>query len=143
MIEREELRPHVRSGTVPDGDVLVVRGGPDGAAKLAGHALRMHRAYVLDGEPMFGVSVFAALDDIGPASLDGLLAGRMATYRQVHLPTAGALATAGFTVLPTFGRPHMTVVLGSAAELELRRLLDALGPPRANPYHGGPRRRRR
>ncbi len=134
---------HVRPEPVADGSLLVVRDGPDTATKLAAHALRAHRAYVLDGEPVFGVSVFAALDDIGPASLDGLLAGRMATYRQVHLPTAGSLMAAGFTLLPTFGRPHVTVVLGSADDLAMRRVLDALGPPRANPYHGGPRRRGR
>lgn len=92
---------------------------------------------------MSGVSVLAGLDDIGPASLDGLLAGRMATYRLVHLPTAGRLAAAGFTLLPTFGRPHLTVVADSAADLVMRRLLEALGPPQVNPYHGGARPRGR
>ena len=139
----EELRPHVRAAPVDNDETLVVRGGPDTAAKLAAHARRMHRAYMLDGQPLFGVSVFAALDDIGPASLDGILSGRLATYRLVHLPTASMLTTVGFSLLPTFQRPHVTVVLDSDAELELRRLLHALGPPQPNPYHGGPRSRSR
>ena len=143
MADHEELRPLVRQEAVVADEVLVVRGGPDALAKLATHARRAHRAYVLDGQPFFGVSVFAALDDIGPASLDGILAGRMATYRHVHLPTAGAVLQAGFELLPTFGRPHLTVVLESDAELDLRRLLEALGPAQANPYHGRSTRRGR
>ncbi|MGH9152009.1 MAG: hypothetical protein ACRD03_06370 [Acidimicrobiales bacterium] len=52
----EELRPHVRPEPITGDELLVVRGGPDTAAKLAAHARRMHRAYVLDGEPLFGLS---------------------------------------------------------------------------------------
>jgi hypothetical protein len=141
--EREELRPHVRSEQLRSDAVVVVRGGPDDAVKLAAHARRTNRAFALDGVPLWGVSVFAALDDLGPASLDGILAGRMMTYRLVHLPTAGALIEAGFALLPTFGRPHLTVALGSDGAAEIRRLLDALGPPQTNPYHGGGQRRRR
>jgi len=119
----------------------VVRGGPDSVVKIEGHAARTARAYVLDGRPVFGVSVFAALDDIGPASLDGLLAARLSTYRLVHLVTAGELVDAGFTLVPTFTRPHMTVVpvtRGRAPDL-----LAALGPPRPNPQYGETRRRPR
>ncbi|MGH9023545.1 MAG: hypothetical protein ACRDV9_10675, partial [Acidimicrobiia bacterium] len=108
--------------------------GPTVPRSSPPHALRTHRAYMLDGEPLFGVSVFAALDDIGPASLDGLLTGRMATYRQAHLPAAGGLVAAGFTLLSTFGRPHVTVVLESVSDTAVHRLLEALGPPEANPY---------
>jgi hypothetical protein len=99
-----DLRAHLRAeDPVPRG-VVVVRGGPDSAAKIGGHAARTARAYVLDGRPVFGVSVFAALDDIGPASLDGLLGGRLSTYQVVHLVTAGALVDAGFMLLPTSAR---------------------------------------
>jgi hypothetical protein len=85
--------------------VVVVRGGPDSAAKIESHAARTARAYVLDGQPAFGVSVFAALDDIGPASLDRLLGGKLSTYRVVHLVTAGSVVDAGFLLLPTFAPP--------------------------------------
>jgi len=90
-----------------------------------------------------GISGFAALDDLGPASLNGSLAGRLATYATIHLPTADVLAEAEAELLPTFGRPHFTLRLAAAHPQELERLLAALGPPQVNPYHGGSRRRRR
>jgi hypothetical protein len=140
----DDLRPHLRDEQPRSRDIVVVRGGPDTLAKLAVHARRTRRAYCLDGEPLWGVSVFCALDEVGPASLDGILAGRMATYTLVHTPTVGRLTEAGFDLLPTFGRPHYTIRLPSDTEGELTRLLAALGPAQANPYHGGrPRHGRR
>jgi hypothetical protein len=85
-------------------------------------------------------SVFCALDDIGPASIEGLWQ-RFASYPVVHLPTAGAIADAGFELLPTFRRPHYTVRLASDDDDELDRLLDAFGRAQSNPYHGSRRRR--
>jgi hypothetical protein len=89
---------------------------------------------VLDGQPLRGVSVFCALDDIGPASLDGLLA-RFWSYRTVHLPTAGKLRDAGFELLPFFARPHFTLRLITASEAELDCLVAAFGPEKGNRYH--------
>jgi hypothetical protein len=120
---------------------VVVRGGPDSLAKITAHALRLARAYALDGDPVLGISVFAALDDIGPASLEGVLAGKLSTYRVVHLATAGELQDAGFVLLPTFGRPHMTLLLGVLDRAEV--LLKIVGPPQANPQYGETRRRPR
>lgn len=131
--ERQELRPHLRGEAIPDDSIVVVRGGPSSLDKLAAHAVRTHAAFVLDGQPLFGVSVFCALDDIGPSSLDGLLQ-RFAPYRVVHLPLAGRLREAGFELLGSFRRPHFTVRLGTLDELP--RLLDALGRAEPNPYHG-------
>ena len=139
-MNQEDLRPSVRDEAPPADAVVILRGGPDTAEKLAGHAMRTNAAYCLDGEPVWGVSVFAALDDVGPASLDALLAHRLVSYRLVHMPTVGALVDAGFDLLPTFRRPHFTMLLSSDAELDLRRLLNALGSPQVNPYHGSRRR---
>ena len=133
------MRPHLRSETVPDDSVVVVRGGPTSIEKLAAHAARTHGAYVLDGQPLLGISVFCALDDIGPSSLDGLLQ-RFAPYRAIHLPLAGDLRSAGFEMLASFRRPHYTVSLGTLDELP--QLLDALGKAEPNPYHGRRPRRR-
>jgi len=130
----EELRPYLRDERSPDDATVVVRGGPDTLAKLATHAGRTHDAYVLDGEPLWGISVYCALDDVGPASLDGLLR-RFASYRAVHLPQADQLRGAGFPLLPSFGRPHYTVRLDGDDPAALNRLLDALGPVEANKYH--------
>jgi hypothetical protein len=38
---------------------IVIRGGPDTLAKLTMHARRTHDAYVLDGEPLWGISCTA------------------------------------------------------------------------------------
>ena len=136
-----DLRAHVRDeDPVPPG-VVVVRGGPDSTAKIEGHAARTARAYVLDGRPVFGVSVFAAFDDIGPASLDGLLGGKLSTYRVVHLVTADSVVGSGFLLLPTFARPHLTVV--PVTPERAGDLLAVLGDPEPNPQYGETRRRPR
>jgi hypothetical protein len=131
---REELRPYLRDERPPDDATIVIRGGPDTLAKLRMHARRTHDAYVLDGEPMWGISVYCALDDVGPASLDGLLR-RFASYRAVHLPRTGDLRHVGFPLLPSFGRPHFTIRLDGDGPAGLTRLLDALGPAETNKYH--------
>jgi hypothetical protein len=72
---------------------------------------------------------------------DGILSGKLATYRVVHLASLRDLSEAGFAVLPTFGRPHMTIVLSGLDRVEA--LLAALGPSRDNPHYGEMVRRRR
>ena len=93
-----------------------------GPARSGGreHARRTHDAYLLDGEPLWGISVFCALDDIGTASLDALLR-RFASYRVVHLPTMGRLVVAGFELLPSFRRPHFTVRMDGEDDENLTR----------------------
>lgn len=99
--------------------------------KLRTHARRTARAWCLDGVPLFGISVFCALDDIGPASLPGLLNSRLRTYRCIHYCPVSALRLIGVHLLPTGHRPHFTAVIASGGEEgELRRLLACLGPPR-------------
>jgi hypothetical protein len=131
--DRQELRPTLRREPAPDDGIVVVRGGPSTLEKLLAHARRTHDAFVLDGTPLWGISVFCALDDIGPGSLDALLR-RFASYRVVHLPRVGQLQEEGFDLLPTFKRPHFTVTLGKPDEVEW--LLRALGNAELNPYHG-------
>jgi hypothetical protein len=131
--DTEELRSHLRDEAIPDDAIVVVRGGPSSIANLRTHALRTRDAFMLDGRPLLGVSVFCALDDIGPASLQALLQ-RFASYRLVHLPRVGQLRGAGFDLLPSFRRPHFTVVVNTLDELP--RLLDAVGAAEPNPYHG-------
>ena len=132
---REELRSRLRHEPVPPDTATVVRGGPDGIEKLRSHARRTNRAWCLDGVPLYGVSVFCVIDDVGPASLEGLLSARLMTYRVVHLTTVATLAAAGFWLLATGRRPHYTVALDSDGDDDLARLLDCLGPPRDNRYH--------
>lgn len=138
-LERQELRPLLRSERAPADGVLVVRGGPTSIERLREHAGRTHDAYLLDGGDLWGISVFCALDDVGPGSLNALLQ-RFASYRVVHLPTVGRVIDAGFELLPSFRRPHFTIRLAGDDDPTLARLLEALGPEEPNPYHGGKRR---
>lgn len=131
----EELRPQLRAEPAPGEALVVLRGGPDTVSLLRTHARRTQRLYCLDGVPLLGISVFAALDNDGSASRDGLLAGRLITYPLVHVATVGRLASAGFEVLATFRRPHFTIRLPTDSDAEASRLLDALGPANENPYN--------
>lgn len=129
--ERIEQRLRLRAEDLPADATLIVRGGRDTADKLRTHAQRTARAWSLDGHPLLGISVFAMLD----MPLAELLGRRFATFRTVHLPTVGRLRERGFDLLPTGQRPHYTVRLQGADDLELKRLLDALGAPEPNPQY--------
>lgn len=85
--------------------------------------------------------MFGALDDEGPASRAGLLAGRLVTYPLVHAVPVWTLASAGFEVLATFRRPHFTIRLRTDSDAEASRLLEALGPAQENPYNADVQRR--
>lgn len=141
MVDLPDLRAFVRLDPPPQDGTLIVRGGPDSAAKLRAHAERLRRAFTLDGQPVLGVSVFAAMEDIGPASCDGILASKLSTYRLVHIVPVESVVLAGFRLLATFERPHMTLLLGGLDQLDL--LLNTLGPPQPNPQYGVTTRRRR
>ena len=132
--KRDDLQAHVRSELL-NLDCIVVRGGPDTTAKLRRHAMRTHRAFHLDDQPVFGISVFCALDRSGDSSLEGLLVGWLATYRVVHMRTASDLVNAGHALLPTFRRPHYTLLIDGVFDPQLAQVIEALGPPVPNPYH--------
>jgi len=68
-----DLRVFARVEPLLPTATVIVRGGPDTGEKLRTHAQRVRRAFLLDGEPVPGISVFAALDDIGPGSLASAL----------------------------------------------------------------------
>ena len=100
--------------------------------KLRRHALRTARAWALDGQPLFGISVFAVVD----RPLEVLLRERFASFRTVHMTTVARLRAAGFELLATGLRPHFTIGLRGADEDELRELLAVLGPARDNAHYG-------
>jgi hypothetical protein len=127
-----EQRGLLRVELPPPDTTIVVRGGRDTVGKLASHAQRTARAWVLDGQPLLGISVFGVLG----ISLEELLARRFASFRTIYLPTAGQLGGGGFELLATGRLPHFTVRLGSADRPELEKLLAVLGPGRPNPLYG-------
>ena len=136
MSAGEELRLRVRSEEPPPPTAsVVIRGGPDTPSLLQTHAKRLQRLYELDGKPVLGISVFVVLDDVGPASERGILAGKLRSYPSMYRSTVGRLTDAGFVLLPTFTRPHFTIVLPALETVT--DLAPALGPLLANPYAGG------
>jgi hypothetical protein len=135
-----DLRDSIRDEHIPAACVLL-RGGPESAVKLGRHIERMRRAFLLDGNPVWGISMFAALDVIGINSREGILSARLSTYRLVHVVSAADITATGFAVVPTFRRPHVTVLLRSTDDVPA--LLDVLGPPQVNDKYGEIRRRRR
>jgi hypothetical protein len=125
--QRGLLRPEVLTART----TLVVRGGRDTPDKLSSHARRTARAWSLDGLPLLGISVFAVLD----MPLEVLLRRRFASFRTVYLPTVGYLDEHGFELLATGQRPHFTIRLQRADNLELKTLLTALGSAGPNPQY--------
>lgn len=128
MPELQELRPLLRAEEPPAEAVFLARGGPDSVASLRSAARRTARRFCLDGEPLLGISVAAALD----VPLDELVSRPpLLRFEHVYAPTVGLLE--GFELLPTFGPPHFTVRLQRADDPELSELLAALGPLQVNP----------
>lgn len=130
-MDRVEMRPRLREERPPDDATVVVRGGPDTAEKLQRHAVRTAAVWNLDGEPLYGISVFCALDQIGPGSLDAILLDKH-SYRVVYLTTVKALTDAGFELLATGSRPHFTIRVQPRPE-DVERLLAVFGERRENP----------
>ena len=76
---RIEQRALLRKEKEPPSTTVLVRGGVDTRDKLRRHAKRTARAWSLDGKPLLGISVFAALG----SSLEDLLRRRFASFRMV------------------------------------------------------------
>jgi len=133
----DDLRPHIRVEPPPGDDVLVLRGGDDTVQSLRRHAERTHRAFALDGRSVYGLSVFCAIDELGQRQLYR----RLASYPVLRASSVGRVRGAGFWLLPTFARPHFTVMLVSVEADELGRLLACFDPASQNPRYGHRRRR--
>lgn len=134
-VEHEELRLRVREGAPPANAAVVLRGGPDTLALLRSHARRLNRLYVLDGLPIFGISVFVADSTSGHVSADAILATKLRSYPTMYRTTVGALAEAGFGLLPTFNAPHYTVLLPDLDAAD--DLAGVFGELLVNPYAEG------
>lgn len=109
----EPIENHLRTGEgAPAETYLLLRGPPLTVEKFADHAARTARAYTYQGEPCFGISVEQSS---GPADTARLLRGRrLSTRHRVGRIRLEGARSAGFVLLPTFGAPHYTVVIGHA-----------------------------
>ena len=132
--DREELRRRVRDELPPRTASVVLRGGPDTVSLIRAHARRLNRLYTLDGGPVFGVSVFVALGDLGPASERAILSKKLHSYPTMYRTTVGSLLDAGFHLLPTFADPHYTVLIPNLDTVAA--LAAAFGEMVRNPYAG-------
>lgn len=125
---RQELRgtPRLRSNDLPPDTLILLRGGPQEVADLVASAADSGERYGLDGEPFYGLSVTAVLDD----DVADLLAQLpLRAYRQYHRMTAGDLYAAGFRVWATFRNPHhYDVQLAAPTAAQVRRFLAVAGP---------------
>lgn len=105
---------------------------PDSARRLAD---RFRQRFPDWGR--FGVSAFYARSDL---EIDHLAYDRLASYEILRVYPISALVEAGFEVVPTFRRPHVTISWrawtdGLDAGLELLARTEHVR--RANPYHEG------
>jgi hypothetical protein len=91
----------------------------------------LHRLYVLDGEPIYGISVFVAART-GSAEEMHVMADKLRSYPLVYRTTVGRLDRSGFALLPTFGHPHFTVLMPSLEAVD--ELAAAFGELLVNPY---------
>lgn len=117
----------IREGEPPPDDVaVVIRAGVMAVADIE-HAA----SQCLDLRGVLAISVEAVLDTaVAEACANS---PRLSQYRQVRLSSFGRLRGAGFALLPTFARPHFSLVLPDLSELTLARLERCFDPPIPNP----------
>src|SRR5687767_1323279 len=92
------------------------------------------RSAAADARDQFGfyaVSVMLALD----VSVEELCRRewQLALYRRVRLSTVGRVRSARFALLPSFERPHYSIVLPDLADATLATLDACFDPPISNP----------
>jgi hypothetical protein len=128
---KERLEDVLRPDEVADDLMLLLRGGVHEAdvARLQRQARDLDRRFSWRGGPCYGISVFAAT----PKTEGLILATRMDARRRycriLYRDIAGRLL-----VLPTFRRPHWTVMFNGPDGPDYQHFVDAYGELRDNPY---------
>ena len=122
-------RFRLRLEELADDALLVVRGGLLEATTLRADAVA---AQVRFGE--FAISVFGAANE---AELEGLAAGRLSRFEILTATFAGAIRRAELSLLPTFRRPHFSILLPDL-DADLRRLLQCQNKVRVNAHYEPP-----
>ncbi len=125
-----QTEPRIRTATVPDTAVLVVRGDVVTAAVTAHDAEQFARRF--RDSDFVGVSGFYAAND---DEVDALCEARLSNFATVAVFSRADLAAARIDVVPTFRTPHVTLACATVADVVFRlthcphRQLD-------NPYYG-------
>jgi hypothetical protein len=115
----------IRREGLNDGSLVVVRAGLLERAKLIAAATKAFGRF-----GGYGVSVFAAPD---AGSIDDLARTRFKRNRWLTITTVGDIRRAGLEILPTFRRPHCTVMLPDL-NADVDRLLRCQTVVAVNPH---------
>jgi len=115
----------VRRERLSDDALVIVRGGMLSADELRIDAVRAFERF---GE--YAISVLAAPE---PGDLDRLEQTALRRFNIVTLTTAGAIRRIGLDLVPTFRRPHYSVLL-PALDADIARLMGCENEVRTNPH---------
>jgi hypothetical protein len=128
---KERLEDFLRPDEAAEDLVLLLRGGVDenDVARLQRQARDLDRRFSWRGGSCYGVSVFAATPESEGLVLATRMDVRRRYYRIAYRDIAGRLL-----VLPTFRRPHWTVMFDAAEGPDYHVFVDAYGELRDNPY---------
>lgn len=126
------IEDHLRDED-PSDWILVIRGRPLTVDGLLTSAARTLDEFSWQGRPLAAVSA----EVTGPGrTTDDVLAGpRLRTRRTYASAPVADLLAGGFSVLPTFTAPHVSIVLPEYDEADVHALVDLLGPEQANPHY--------
>lgn len=80
---------------------------------------------------LYAVSVFLALDEPVPDLCRSQ--SDLSRYTKVRLSTVARVQGADFALLPSFQRPHYSIVLPTLADSTLARLVSCFDAPIKNP----------
>ena len=126
------IEDHLRDED-PNEGAIVIRGRPLTAEGLLLAAGRTMSEFTWRGGPLAAISA----EVTGPhRSTEEVLAGpRLRTRRTYAAVAVSAVIDRGFTVLPTFAAPHVSIVFPAYDEVSARALIDILGREHVNPYY--------
>lgn len=131
MTDPAPLRgPRIRRAPIPDDAHIVVRGDdldPDVGRRQAEAFLRRFPDW-----GRYGLSAFYARND---AEVDDLAGGQLERFPLLGLFRVADLEENGFTVVPTFRSPHVTIGFTGDLGAALKRLALLRIELRTNPYH--------
>lgn len=128
---KERLEDVVRPDDPADDLVLLLRGGvyDDDVARIHQQARDLDRRFTWCGGPCYGVSVFAATPETEDQVLARHMDARRRYYRILYRDIAQQLL-----LLPTFRKPHWTVMFDGPDGPQYRLFVDSYGELRDNPH---------
>ncbi|MHB8188512.1 MAG: hypothetical protein ACYDDU_21065 [Dermatophilaceae bacterium] len=127
---KERLEDVVRQDDLGDDLMLLLRGGvyEDDVARIQQQAHDLDRRFTWRGGPCYGVSVFAATPETEDQVLAQHMDARRRYYRILYRDIAQLL------LLPTFRKPHWTVMFDGPGGPQYQLFVDSYGELRDNPH---------